>query len=198
MNLGELRAAVAVELVRPDVTDAQIDRWLNNASTRVSRLVRLPGTDTVSTLTVTSGAVTIPTDLLELRALYIDDEQLEKTDYQRFLKVDATCDAYVYTKVGTAYKIRGTPADATEVSCWYYRTPTVLVSDTDEDTIHEMASDVILYGALVEAGGFVLDERRGVWSEEFNQRAQDLLAYLRQSELAEGPMSVSPYFGEPY
>jgi hypothetical protein len=199
MNLSELRAAVVADLNRNDVTDAKVDEWINMATARLGRLVRLPNMDTGTILTVASdGTVTIPADYVELRALYSGETQLVPLPFHKFLLATSLTDTEYFCRMGTKFHFRGVPAEDEEIGIWYYRAPLALSADDDEDIIHEVAPDAIKFGALVEAAVYFLDNRKDAFTAEFDTRAQELIAYASRLEMTEGPMYVASAFEEPF
>ena len=70
MNKGQLRAHFIALLNRSDCSDALADTFIDQALTRIQRVLRIPSMESIKAYPITSGTpltfIIIPSDLIEI------------------------------------------------------------------------------------------------------------------------------------
>ena len=80
MNKGQIRAHFKALLNRSDCPDGLADIFIDQATTRIQRVLRTPAQEAQQTYTISSqtGSITIPNNLLEIMQVYMDGVTLTK------------------------------------------------------------------------------------------------------------------------
>lgn len=184
MNYGELKAAITSYLWnRPDLvaimptwvalTEAQLNRRLTHRLLTLrsdasisSAFVSLP-TDFVGVVSVKLAGTT-PPDALEYRTIEAMDrlaESLEPTGRPQF-----------YTIVGDELRLLPVPDTAYTVEMTYRRQVDALSADTDTNWVLTKHPDAYLYGALMQAGSWLVeDERVPLWGKLYTAVMDDVV-----------------------
>ena len=167
-NFGELKDEFESTLNRADLTAALKDRFVRDGIRRINRTLRTKPMESSTTLTTTSYQLTLPTDLLEVIALYreADDKQARALPLEDFLSYRKTGDIpIVYYRQANILKIRPNDDDGTQYTLYYYAgSDSDLLIDTDTNAIVTNYSDAVIYAALSYAADYFLDtERKQAW-----------------------------------
>lgn len=147
MNYGELKAAVLSDSHRPDLS-GEVARFIREAEGMIRRELRaFPVTATLDESDRVSGGVyTLPTGLLELRAIYRPDgrgDALEQVSLHAVRRLPLTADPLWYAVRGNTIEIRGAPVPDTEFPVEYLGHPPALEDDADTNDL--LAQNETLY-----------------------------------------------------
>ena len=73
MNKGQIRAHFKALLNRSDCPDGLADIFIDQATTRIQRVLRTPAQEAQQTYTISSqtGSISIPNNLLEIMQVYM-------------------------------------------------------------------------------------------------------------------------------
>lgn len=185
-----LQAAVADWLNRTDLT-AQIPDFISLCEAEMKR--RLRRTSTRTTLTISSESTTLPSDVAELRTIYLESasptedtpirigtpEQFAERRARGGAVVGRPSDAMVLG--GTLY-VAPAPDQAYTARIIYFTSITPLSGSVSTNAVLAEAPDAYLYGTLLQAEPFLEhDERAPLWKAKFDA-AIDQLNYVRESE----------------
>jgi len=186
MNKGELRTHFKELLNRSDCSDALADTFITQSITRIERNLRIPPMEKSYSyaITTTTTEVTIPTDFLEAINMYYANTSVNRVSMNRFLDVSVggeTGTPLYFTRQGSKFKIYPAPTSGTLVLN-YYSSFSVMTSDTDENDLALIASDLIAYGALSFAADYFLDERGQLFEGRFTQLANELQGQADDAE----------------
>lgn len=133
---------------------------------------------TSTTLTATSGVATVnlPSDFLEIRDLYVVGTPrqvltyMSPSSFSRNSRADETGKPLDYTINSTTIELAPYPDSAYSIKMLYYKKPTAL---SDANTSNEFlvnTPDALLYGALMEAEPYLMnDARTQVWASMYQQ-----------------------------
>jgi hypothetical protein len=102
----------------------------------------------------------------------------------RFLDVsvgDETGTPKYFTRQGTKFRIYPYPTSGSLILNYYASFP-VMTSDTDENDLALIASDLIAYGALSFAADYFLDERGQLFEGRFTQLANEIQGQADDAE----------------
>lgn len=152
MTYAELKAAVLADAHRPDLT-AEVARFIREAEGMLRRDLRayvqsatLDESDRVS-----GGVYTLPSGLLELRAVYRADDDgtaLEQVSLHTIRTRHTAAIACQYAMRGDTIEIRGTPGTDDEFEIEYLGHPTALSADADTNSILTNHEAIYVNGAL--------------------------------------------------
>ena len=186
MNKGELRTHFKELLNRSDCSDALADTFINQGITRIERNLRIPPMEKSYsyTISLTTDEVLIPSDFLEAINMYYENTSVNRVSMNRFLDVsvgDETGTPKYFTRQGTKFRIYPYPTSGNLILNYYASFP-VMTSDTDENDLALIASDLIAYGALSFAADYFLDERGQLFEGRFTQLANELQGQADDAE----------------
>lgn len=202
MNLGQIRSLVIGKLRRTDAETSPINDYINLAVDRLARSVRIPSQEAMVIEPTSNGSIFIPSDLMEIKDLLVDDgnpEPLDRANSIREIIKRRRCGGTVathYLRLGNTLQFAPSPPDATDVYLVHWKEPQVLSLVTDTNAFTQVAADSVVYGALVECADFFIDDRKDVWEAAFQQRLGELINNKNSTEAGEGPMAVQPSFGD--
>jgi len=182
MNKGQIRAHFKALLNRSDCTDALADTFIDQALTRIQRLLRIPPMEKQQSYDFTSGTaitqVLVPSDLLEIIDIHYDGVGLTRVPLHEMAalqKVAETGSPTFFTRERELIKIAPLPTSGT-LYLNYYSSLDELTTDSSENIITLIASDLLTYTALSYAADYFLDERGPL----FEQKSGQFLAEIQE------------------
>jgi hypothetical protein len=203
-NFGELKSSIESWLERTDL-NSRVSDFISLAERRIFRTLRCPANETKRTFTSYDGEVglCIPDDFLELKNLTWDGCPLERISDQRYLAL--SCGPDIRTDNGNVQPA-GRPRFFARYACKFVVWPWppedntgiiqlnywqdqsgMLVADEDTTPILTIAPGAYLYGALVEAEAFIMnDSRIPLWESRFQDTIESLQILADDSELSGG------------
>lgn len=186
MNKGQIRAHFLALLNRSDCPDPLADTFIEQATTRVQRVLRTPAQEAQQTYTITglTSSVTIPNNLLEIISVYMDGVALTRIPHHEMLQAQKTGEQGIprlMCRQQGQILLHPQPTTGTVYLDYYAEFPT-LATDTDSNALTAIASDILTYTALSYAADYFMDERAAL----FEQKSGQFLAELQeQSNAAE-------------
>lgn len=197
MQYSEIQTNFASILNRRDLTPSQTSLFLQFSIQRIQRVLRIPAMEAQLTL-VTDGSANllIPGDLLETIALFTDDttnqDKLEKLDLQTVIRrSNVPGIPYCYCRIGAQWLIGHKPPAGTNIYISYYQDSSALSAPTDRNWLTDAAPDLFIYGALVRAADFFLDERKDQFEQAFTQALSDLQDQADRDELENASVGMA-------
>ena len=182
MNKGQLRAHFLALLNRSDCSDALGDTFIDQALTRIQRLLRIPAMERQQTYSFTSGTaitqVVVPANMLEIIDLQYDGMGLVRVPLHEMAvqhKVSETGSPKYFSREREVIKIAPLPTSGI-LYLNYYAELDELTDDSSENIITLIASDLLTYTALSYAGDYFLDERAPL----FEQKSGQFLAEIQE------------------
>lgn len=206
MNYGELKTQFEGLLKRRDLTTTQRDTWLQMSITGIQRVLRVPlmeksvSVDTDSS--IQDGNISVPADLLELRALTITDAsgneiELRAKSLPEVLSLrTSTGTPTIFTRRGPSYVLGQYPEDGATVRIDYWGELDELEDDEDENDLSIVAWDVIVYGALVHAADWFLDKRAPLFKARYEGMLKELQSQADRDELSNAAVSPAHSYPE--
>ena len=186
MSIGtfaELKTAAANWLDRSDLTD-RIPEFIVLAEARFNRILRIRDMETVSTAISTVGGTreySLPTGFVQMKEFHLTTEPITPLSYitpemmSRMWAGSTTAKPQVFTIIADNVRLGPSPDAVYTTSMLYYKTFTAL---SDSNTTSDMLTnnpDVYLYGTLLEAEPFIMnDERVALWATAFKQAIDDI------------------------
>jgi hypothetical protein len=198
MNLGSIRSHFKAVLNRSDTPDALADTFIEQGIARVQRSLRIPSMEKQFNYTITSqtGAVLLPDDFLEGIDLFHDNHALTRipmNEFQDRLRTGEVGQPHFFTREQGSYLITPEPSSGT-VTLNYYANFADMTTDSDENILAQVASDLIIYSALTYAADFYLDERAQTFEARYIQFMTELQEQANDSEVAGSLQSIRPTY----
>lgn len=171
MNKGEIRAHFLALLNRTDCSNTLADTFIDQSITRIERVMRIPPMEKSVDYTISAQTtfLTIPNDFLEITGLYHGSTNLVRVSLAKFIEITQggeTGTPKYFTREADTLKIYPYPTTGT-VTMNYYASFPEMTSDSDQNDLALIGSDLIVYGALSYAADYFLDERGQVFEGKF-------------------------------
>jgi hypothetical protein len=175
-DYSTLVTAITDYLARSDLSSF-VPNFLQNCQGKIYRSLRLRTMETALSGTIASGVLAVPADYLELKYAYLT------TDPSTFL--ERTTPELIYTKWRTRsasgrpleiareaenFIFGPFPDDTYAVAGIYYKQLTLLSASNTTNWFTTNAPEVMLYGALLEAQPFLMNDKRlPTWQMLYDQ-----------------------------
>ena len=179
---AELQTAVANWLDRDDLTD-RIPEFIALAEARMNRVLRIRLMEAKYTASTAAAQrnYALPTGYLQMRNLQINTTPIRPCQYvtpeiyDRLYGSTTTGTPEIYTIIANEIQLGPIPAGVQTIEMLFYKKISALsVTNTTEAMLTDNP-DIYLYGALLEAEPFIMnDERVGLWAQGFSQAVADL------------------------
>lgn len=198
-NYSSLKTAVADWLGRTDLT-SQIPTFISLAEIRLARQVRIRQMLVSATASTTGGdnTVGLPSDFLEMRDLYIVGTPRYPLSYRSPSVISRDSRAHesekpvFYTLLGNEIELAPIPNTTYTLNMLYYAKPTPLSDSVSSNAFMANCPDALLYGALLEAAPYLMDDARlGVWSQLFQNSLDSLNVSDEGSEYSGVPINMT-------
>lgn len=193
MNKGEIRAHFLALLNRSDCSNALADTFIDQAMTRIQRVLRIPPMEKLQTYTIASGTtvseLVMPIDLLEIIDLQYNGRALVRIPLHEMAeqqKNAAVGSPLYFSRERGVIKLAPFVGEG-EVYLNYYGEVDQLVNDTDDNVLTIIASDLVTYTALSYAADYFLDER----GQLFDAKSGQFLAEIQEQANAAEMSGVS-------
>jgi len=182
-NYSELQTAVANWLDRDDLS-ARIPEFIGLCEARFNRSLRIRAMETIDTsVSTVAGTKTIalPTGYVQMRDIHITGNPIVQLQYvtpeimNRIHAGSNTGKPTVYTVIGDNISLGPTPDAVYSTSMLYYKTFDALSDSSPTNWVITNAPDVYLYGTLLEAEPFLMNDARvQLWSTALTESINKL------------------------
>ena len=181
-NYTDLQASVAGYLGRSDLT-AQIPDFIRFAEIRLARDLRTRSMLKSATAPTVAGdpKVGLPTDFLEIRDLFVQGNPrmpvtyLSPSAFTRDARADESGLPVFYTVLASEFQFAPQPDTAYTLEILYYARPTVLSSVTPSNVFLANYPDALLYGALIEAEPYLINDARSqTWATLYDRAVKNI------------------------
>ena len=182
-TFAELKTAAANWLDRSDLTD-RIPEFIALAEARFNRILRIRDMETVSTDISTTGGTReypLPTGFVQMKEFHLTTDPLTPLAYitpemmTRLWAGSLSGRPEVFTVIADNVRLGPSPDAVYTTSMLYYKTFTALSDDATTNDMLTNNPDVYLYGTLLEAEPFIMnDERVQLWATAFKQAIDDI------------------------
>jgi len=179
---AELQTAVANWLDRDDLTD-RIPEFIALAEARMNRVLRIRLMESKYTASTAAAQrnYALPPGYIQMRNLQINTTPIRPCQYvtpeiyDRLYGSTLTGTPEIYTIVANEIQLGPIPSGVQTIEMLFYKKISALsVTNTTEAMLTDNP-DIYLYGALLEAEPFIMnDERAPLWSQGFQQAVTDL------------------------
>jgi hypothetical protein len=159
---SELKTKIASQAERSDLT-SDIPDFITLAESRLNRDVRVREMEAQTTLTPSSGAVTMPADFLEIIRVTVDSTPKRVLVYVTPEWADDAYPTDTTTNFGSFYTLIGSslktiPQVTSDVLLTYYEKIDALSDSATTNWLLTRAPDVYLWASMVELCDFIKDE----------------------------------------
>jgi hypothetical protein len=152
-----------------------------------------------ATTSTTGGDETIalPTDFLQLRDFFIvtdpirDLQYMTPSVYSRNARVHESGLPVFYTIIASEFKLAPVPDTDYTARVLYYAAPDYLTSSNPSNVFLAICPDLLLYGALVEAEPYLMNDARiQLWAGMYDRGVASLSAADDASENSGVPLKM--------
>ena len=182
-TFAELKTAASNWLDRSDLTD-RIPEFISLAEARFNRVLRIRDMEVVSTSISTAAGTReydLPTRFVQMKEFHLTTDPLTPLAYitpemmSRMQAGSAKSKPQVFTIIADKVRLGPNPDAVYTTSMLYYQAFAAL---SDSATTNDMLTnnpDVYLYGTLLEAEPFIMnDERVQLWLAAFEKAVSDI------------------------
>jgi len=179
---GTLKAAVANWLDRDDLSD-RIPEFISLSEAIFNRTLRIRAMETTVSDSTPSGSKedALPTGYLQMREIHLVTSPVVSLSYitpeimYRIRAGSTNSKPNSYTIMGDNILFGPTPDSVYTYSMTYYKALTALSDDDPTNWAILNAPDLYMYGTLLQAEPFLMnDERVPLWERGFRQAISDL------------------------
>ncbi len=188
-----LQAAVASWLARADLT-SQIPDFITLAEAKLNRTLRTRQMEQRSTAVATEY-MALPTNFLELRNIQISGTPNYTLEQRAPFELDALDDGVAgrpsrYCLLANQIQLAPVPDSTYTLEIDYYESIPPLANNAS-NWLLVAAPDIYLYGALLEAAIYILDDPRvPQWQAGYTQVINQLQAADRRARWSGSPLQV--------
>ena len=182
-TFAELKTAAANWLDRSDLTD-RIPEFIALAEARFNRVLRIRDMETVSTAISTAAGTreySLPTGVVQMKEFHLTTDPITPLSYitpemmSRMWAGSATGKPMVFTIIADNVRLGPSPDVVYTTSMLYYKTFTALSTDNTTSEMLTNNPDVYLYGTLLEAEPFIMNDARvPLWLQAFEKAINDI------------------------
>lgn len=186
---SELKTSIANFLARDDLT-SQIPDFIRLAEARMSRELDARSMEKRATATTVAGDsyISLPTDLREIRNVQLNTDPVKTLDYYTVQMINTDYAGQgqgkpkAYSIVGTEILLKPTPDAAYTLEIVYGENVQALSDEDTNNTILIRHPDAYLYGSLMNAYTYLMDETRASQYDQLFTRIMDEI--IRDTEKA--------------
>ncbi|CAB4141613.1 hypothetical protein UFOVP415_51 [uncultured Caudovirales phage] len=197
-SYADLQTSIAGYLARSDLT-SQIPDFIRLSELRLRRDLRIRQMlKSVTTATVAAdNTVELPSDFLEVRDLFIVGNPVQPLTYYspsafnrnaRTWEVGKPRD---YTVLANDFQLAPIPDTVYTVQMLYFAAPAFLSDTNTSNVFLANTPDALLYGALLEAAPWLMDDARlNTWGSLFDRAMVSIKRSDEQGQYSGVPLSI--------
>jgi len=197
-SYSDLQTTIAGYLARSDLT-TQIPDFIRLAETRLRRDLRIRQMlKSVTTSTVAADStVELPSDFLEVRDLVISGNPPQPLNYaspSAFSRNTRTWESgkpLDYTVLANDFQLAPVPDAVYTVKMLYFAAPTFLSDSNTSNVFLANTPDVLLYGSLLEAEPYLMNDARiNTWGTMFDRALASITRSDEQGQYSGVPLVI--------
>lgn len=198
-NYSDLQVTIANYLARTDLT-AQIPDFIRLAELRLRRDLRLRQMLKSATTNTVGGdqTVSLPSDFLQLRDLFVvtnpvrDLQYVTPSVFSRNGRVTESGLPVFYTIIANEFKFAPMPDTDYTLRVLYYAAPDYLGDSNPSNVFLANCPDLLLYGALVEAEPYLMNDGRiQLWAGMYDRGVTSISSADDSSEHSGVPLKMT-------
>jgi hypothetical protein len=196
---SDLKTTVANYLARTDLT-TQIPDFIRFAELRLRRELRIRQMLKTVTTTTTGGdpTVALPSDFIEARDFFVSTNPIQPLTYaspaifSRNTNTTQSGKPLNYTILASEFKLSPVPDSNYTLEMLYFAAPTFMDDSNSSNVFMANAPDALLYGALVEAEPYLMNDARvNTWGSLYDRAITTLTKSDESSQYSGVPLSMS-------
>ena len=197
-SYSDLKTAIAGYLARSDLT-TQIPDFIRLAELRLRRDLRIRQMlKSVTTATVAGDStVELPSDFLEVRDLVIVGNPPQPLNYSSPSAFTRNARSWEsgkpldYTVLANDFQLAPVPDAVYTVKMLYFAAPTFLSDSNTSNVFLANTPDVLLYGALLEASPYLMDDARiNTWGSLFDRAISSIVRSDEKGQYSGVPLAM--------
>jgi hypothetical protein len=197
-SYSDLQTTIAGYLARTDLT-TQIPDFIRLAETRLRRDLRIRQMlKSVTTATVAADStVELPSDFLEVRDFVVVGNPVQPLNYfspSAFNRNTRTWEIgkpNSYTVLANDFQLSPVPDAVYTVQLFYFAAPTFLSNSNTSNVFLANTPDALLYGALLEAAPYLMDDARiNTWGTMFDRAMASITRSDEQGQYSGVPLAI--------
>jgi len=197
-SYSELKTTIAGYLARTDLT-TQIPDFIRLAELRLRRDLRIRQMlKSVTTATVASDStVELPSDFLEVRDFVVVGNPVRPLNYYspsafnrntRTWEIGKPID---YTVLANDFQLAPIPDTVYTLKMFYFAAPVFLSDSNSSNAFLANTPDALLYGALLEAAPYLMDDARiNTWGTMFDRAMASITRSDEQGQYSGVPLVI--------
>jgi hypothetical protein len=195
---SDLQTSIANYLARSDLTSV-IPDFITLAENRLRRELRIRQMlKSVTTATVANDAtVELPSDFLEIRDFVVMTNPIQPLSYSSPSSLSndpRTSEVGVpksYTILASEFQVAPAPDGVYTLKLLYYAAPAYLSSNNTTNVFLTTAPDGLLYGALVEAEPYLMNDARiNTWGSMYDRAISSLIKSDEEGQYSGVPLAM--------
>lgn len=197
-SYSSLKTTIANYLARNDLTD-QIPDFIRLAEYRLRREIRIRQMLKSATTATTAGDKTIelPTDFLEARDIFVVGNPSQSLSYVSPSALTANSRSTQsgkpnqYTVLASEFQLSPVPDSNYTVEMLYYAAPALLSDSNASNVFLANLPDMLLYGALLEAEPYLMnDARLQTWIGMYSRAGESVIKSDSRGQYTGVPISI--------
>jgi hypothetical protein len=197
-SYADLQTAIAGYLARSDLT-TQIPDFIRLAETRLRRDLRIRQMlKSVTTATVAADStVELPSDFLEVRDFVVVGNPVRPLNYfspSAFNRNTRTWESgkpLDYTVLANDFQLAPVPDAVYTVKLFYFAAPAFLSDANTSNVFLANTPDALLYGALLEAEPYLMNDARiNTWGTMFDRAISSIVRSDEQGQYSGVPLAI--------
>jgi hypothetical protein len=198
-SYADLQTSIAGYLARSDLT-AQIPDFIRLSELRLRRDLRIRQMlKSVTTATVAAdNTVELPSDFLEVRDLFIVGNPVQPLTYYSPSAFNRNARTWEigkprdYTVLANDFQLAPVPDTVYTVQMLYFAAPTFLSNTNTSNVFLANTPDALLYGALLEAEPYLMnDARLNTWGSMFDRAMSSITRSDQQGQYSGVPLAIT-------
>lgn len=197
-SYSDLQTAIAGYLARTDLT-TQIPDFIRLAETRLRRDLRIRQMlKSVTTATVAGDeTVELPSDFLEVRDFVVVGNPVQPLNYYSPSAFNRNTRSWEsgkpldYTVLANDFQLAPIPDSNYTVKMFYFASPVFLSDTNTSNAFLANTPDALLYGALLEAAPYLMDDARiNTWGTMFDRAMASITRSDEQGQYSGVPLVI--------
>lgn len=198
-SYADLKTSIAGYLARSDLT-TQIPDFIRLSELRLRRDLRIRQMlKSVTTATVAADStVELPSDFLEVRDLFIVGNPVQPLTYYSPSAFNRNARTWEigkprdYTVLANDFQLAPVPDTVYTVQMLYFAAPTFLSDTNTSNVFLANTPDALLYGALLEAAPWLMDDARlNTWGSLFDRAMSSITRSDQQGQYSGVPLAIT-------
>ncbi len=197
-SYSDLQTTIASYLARSDLT-TQIPDFIRLAETRLRRDLRIRQMlKSVTTATVAADStVELPSDFLEVRDFVVVGNPVQSLNYYSPSAFNRNTRSWEsgkpldYTVLANDFQLAPIPDGVYTVQLFYFAAPAFLSDTNTSNAFLANTPDALLYGALLEAEPYLMNDARiNTWGTMFDRAMSSITRSDQQGQYSGVPLSI--------